>query len=61
MLIKDRRDKKCTLQFRIKRGVRRSQPQNISNEQTNSNYVEEQIIEHSESERTNDEGDDING
>lgn len=61
MLIKERRDKKCTLQFRTKSGVRRSQPQNISNEQTDSNCVEEQVIEHSESERTNGERGDING
>lgn len=50
LLIKERRDKKCTLQFRTKSGVRRSKPQNISNEHTNSNYVEEQVIEHSEGE-----------
>lgn len=61
LLIKERHDKKCTLQFRTKSGVRRSNPQNISNKQTNSNYVEEQVIEHSEGEKTNVEGGDING
>ena len=61
LLIKGRRDKKCTLQFRTKSGVRRFKPQNILNEQTNFDYVEEQVIEHSEGERTNVEGGDING
>lgn len=61
LLNEERRDKKCTLQFRTKSGVRRSKSQNVSNEQTNSNYVEEQVVEHSGGERTNVDGDDING
>lgn len=61
LLIKGKSDKKCTLQFKTKRGVRRSKPQNLSNEQANSDCIEEQVIEHSERERTNVEGDDING
>lgn len=61
LLIKGKRDRKCTLQFKIKSGVRRSKPQNSSGEQNNSNYIEEQVMEHSESERIYDEGDDING
>lgn len=60
LLIKGKRDKKCTLLFRTKSGVRRSKPKNLSNEQNNSNYIEEQAIEHSEGERSNGGGD-ING
>lgn len=60
-LIKWKRDKKCTLKFKTKRGVRHSKSQNLSNEQVNSNYIEEQVIEYSGDERTNAEGDDING
>ena len=56
-----KRDKKRTLVFRTKNGIRRSKPQNVSSERTDSDCIENQIAHHSESERDNSEGEYVNG
>ena len=54
-------DKKNTLVFRTKKGIKRSRLQNISSEQTDSECTEEQIQRHSESGMSSSEGERVNG
>lgn len=58
---KEKHDKRSTLVFKTKKGIKRSRPQNASSEQTNPNGIENQITENSESGRPNNEGENING
>lgn len=54
-------DRKCTLLFNTKNGIKRSKPNNSSDVQVNPEYIEEQSIEHSEGERVFTSEDNING
>lgn len=54
-------DIKTTLIFKTKSGIKRSRPQNVTSEQTDSDSTENQISEHSESGRSNSEGENLNG
>ena len=56
-----KRDRKCTLLFNTKNGIKRSKPNNSSDEQVNPEHIEEQSIEHSEGERVVTSEDNING
>lgn len=56
-----KRDKKCTLLFKTKSGIKRSEPNNSSNEQVNPEHIEGQSVEHSEDERVIIGEDNING
>ncbi len=53
-------DKKTTLVFKIKSGIKRSRPQNVSSEQTDD-CAENQFLENSESGRPDSEGENVNG
>lgn len=53
-----KRDRKCTLLFNTKNGIKRSKPNNSSDEQVNPKFIEE---EHSEGERVITSEDNING
>lgn len=61
LLTRKRREKKCTLQFRTKNGIRRSNPQNSLNEHTNCNDNEQQVMDYLRRENTDDNGDEISG
>ena len=54
-------DIKTTLVFKTKSGIKRSQPQNVSYEQTHSACTENQFLEHSDSGRPDSEGENVNG
>lgn len=54
-------DIRTTLVFNTKSGIKRSQPQNVSTEQTVSECIENLISEHSESGRLDTEGENVNG
>lgn len=58
---KKEHDKKKTLVFKTKSGVKRSRPQNISNEQTDSECCREESIERSESMEHHIKGENVNG
>lgn len=54
-------DIKTTLVFKTKSGIKRSRPQNVSSEQTDSDCTENRFSEHSESGRPDREGENVNG
>ena len=60
-LSKKKNDKKSTLVFRTKKGIRRLKWQNVLNEQIDSDSIKNEIKEHSEDERFHSEGENVNG
>lgn len=56
-----KRDRKCTLLFNTRNGIKRSKPNNSSDEQVNPEHIEEQSIGHFEGERDIAGEDNING
>lgn len=58
---KRKRDRKNTLAFKTKKGVKRSKSPNMSSEQILLDYTEDQNTDRLESEGANNEGENING
>lgn len=53
MWSRNKYSRKCTLIFKTVKGVKRSEPQEQSEEQANSDCINEQITDMSENERPN--------